>query len=109
MSALGILLVGTEYVVNTASTALSAGEDRRATYDSSSCDLLMPELMGLDCIASGTTRSGPPQAMIFLTGDTLSSETTIFSQERRHALPQQPFRAADAGESCSRNYKTEVY
>ena len=97
MSALAYLLGRDGYVVSTASNgrlALEKLEER--AYDLILCDLRMPELDGPGLYRE-LERRAPEflKRMIFLTGDTLSSETSIFL--KRAAMPylSKPFRAAD--------------
>ncbi len=97
MSALAYLLSRDGYVVNTASNGRLALEklEQRA-YDLILCDLRMPELDGPGLYREVEQRcSGPPQRMIFLTGDTLSSETRIFLKSADMPYLSKPFRAAD--------------
>jgi CheY-like chemotaxis protein len=97
MSALAFLLGRDGYVVNTASNgrlALEKIEER--AYDLILCDLRMPELDGPGLYRE-LERRAPDllKRMIFLTGDTLSSETTIFLKSADMPYLSKPFRAAD--------------
>jgi signal transduction histidine kinase/sensor domain CHASE-containing protein/CheY-like chemotaxis protein len=97
MSALAYLLNRDGYVVNTASNgrlALEKLEERR--YDLILCDLRMPELDGPGLYRELEQRAPDLlKRMIFLTGDTLSSETTSFLQKADMPYLSKPFRAAD--------------
>jgi len=97
MSALAYLLNRDGYVVNTASTgrlALEKLEER--AYDLILCDLRMPELDGPGLYRELEQRDpNLLKRMIFLTGDTLSTETTIFLKNADMPYLSKPFRAAD--------------
>jgi CheY-like chemotaxis protein len=97
MSALAYLLGRDGYVVSTASNgrvALEKLEER--PYDLILCDLRMPELDGPGLYRE-LERRAPDllKRMIFLTGDTLSSETSIFLKSADMPYLSKPFRAAD--------------
>jgi CheY-like chemotaxis protein len=83
--------------VNTASNgrlALEKLEER--AYDLILCDLRMPELDGPGLYRE-LERRAPDllKHMIFLTGDTLSSETRLFLEKVDMPYLSKPFRAAD--------------
>jgi CheY-like chemotaxis protein len=97
MSALAFLLGRDGYIVNTASNgrlALEKIEER--AYDLILCDLRMPELDGPGLYRE-LERRDPEllKRMIFLTGDTLSTETSIFLKSADMPYLSKPFRAAD--------------
>jgi signal transduction histidine kinase/sensor domain CHASE-containing protein/ActR/RegA family two-component response regulator len=96
-SALAYLLSRDGYVVDTASNGRLALEklDKRA-YDLILCDLRMPELDGPGLYRE-VEQHCPPllQRIVFLTGDTLSSETRIFLDSADMPYLSKPFRAAD--------------
>lgn len=97
MSALAFLLGRDGYVVNTASNGRLALEKiEEQAYDLILCDLRMPELDGPGLYRE-LERRAPDllKRMIFLTGDTLSSETTIFLKSADMPYLSKPFRAAD--------------
>ena len=97
MSALAYLLSRDGYVVNTASNGRLALEkiEQRA-YDLILCDLRMPELDGPGLYRELEQRAPDLlKRMIFLTGDTLSSETSIFLKSADMPYLSKPFRAAD--------------
>jgi signal transduction histidine kinase/sensor domain CHASE-containing protein len=97
MSALAYLLGRDGYVVSTASNgrlALEKLEER--AYDLILCDLRMPELDGPGLYRALEQRAPELlRRMIFLTGDTLSSETSIFLKSADMPYLSKPFRAAD--------------
>jgi signal transduction histidine kinase/sensor domain CHASE-containing protein len=97
MSALAYLLSRDGYVVHTASNgrlALEKIEER--AYDLILCDLRMPELDGPGLYHELEQRAPDLlKRMIFLTGDTLSTETTIFLKSAAMPYLSKPFRAAD--------------
>jgi signal transduction histidine kinase/ActR/RegA family two-component response regulator len=96
-SALAYLLSRDGYVVDTASNGRVALEklDERV-YDLILCDLRMPELDGPGLYRE-VEQHCPPllQRIVFLTGDTLSSETRIFLDSADMPYLSKPFRAAD--------------
>ena len=97
MSALAYLLSRDGYAVNTASNGRLALEkiEQRA-YDLILCDLRMPELDGPGLYRELEQRAPDLlKRMIFLTGDTLSSETSIFLKSADMPYLSKPFRAAD--------------
>ena len=82
-SALALLLSKDGYSVDTADNgalALTLLQSHR--YDVLLCDLLMPELDGKGFYAALTEQYGSlRQRVIFLTGDTLSGDSTVFLQQ----------------------------
>jgi two-component system NtrC family sensor kinase len=97
LSALAYLLGRDGYTVNTASNGrLGLEKLKEQAYDLILCDLRMPELDG-----PGLYRELEQHAphllkrVIFLTGDTLSSETSIFLKKADIPYLSKPFRAAD--------------
>jgi signal transduction histidine kinase/sensor domain CHASE-containing protein/ActR/RegA family two-component response regulator len=96
-SALAYLLSRDGYVVDTASNGRVALEklDQRI-YDLILCDLRMPELDGPGLYRE-VEQYCPPllQRIVFLTGDTLSSETRVFLDSADTPYLSKPFRAAD--------------
>ena len=97
MSALAYLLSRDGYAVNTASNGRLALEkiEQRA-YDLILCDLRMPELDGPGLYRELEQRAPDLlKRMIFLTGDTLSSETSMFLKSADMPYLSKPFRAAD--------------
>jgi CheY-like chemotaxis protein len=97
MSALAYLLNRDGYVVNTASNGRLALEKlAERAYDLILCDLRMPELDGPGLYRELEQRAPDLlKRMIFLTGDTLSSETTLFLEKADMPYLSKPFRAAD--------------
>jgi CheY-like chemotaxis protein len=97
MSALAYLLGRDGYVVNTASNgrlALEKLEER--VYDLILCDLRMPELDGPGLYRELEQRAPDLlKRVIFLTGDTLSSETRLFLEKVDMPYLSKPFRAVD--------------
>jgi signal transduction histidine kinase/sensor domain CHASE-containing protein/ActR/RegA family two-component response regulator len=96
-SALAYLLGREGHLVETASNGRLALEKLcERTYDLILCDLRMPELDGPGLYRE-VERTAPSllQRMIFLTGDTLSSETRIFLEKAGVPCLSKPFRAAD--------------
>jgi signal transduction histidine kinase/ActR/RegA family two-component response regulator len=97
MSALAYLLNRDGYTVNTASNgrlALEKIEERG--YDLILCDLRMPELDGPGLYRELEQRAPDLlKRIIFLTGDTLSSETSLFLKSADTPYLSKPFRAAD--------------
>jgi CheY-like chemotaxis protein len=96
-SALAYLLSRDGYLVDTASNGRVALEklDHRI-YDLILCDLRMPELDGPGLYRE-MEHYCPPllQRIVFLTGDTLSSETRVFLDNADMPYLSKPFRAAD--------------
>jgi signal transduction histidine kinase/sensor domain CHASE-containing protein/putative methionine-R-sulfoxide reductase with GAF domain/ActR/RegA family two-component response regulator len=96
-SALAYLLSRDGYVVDTASNGRVALEklDQRV-YDLILCDLRMPELDGPGLYRE-MEQHAPPllRRIVFLTGDTLSSETRVFLDRADMPYLSKPFRAAD--------------
>jgi two-component system NtrC family sensor kinase len=97
MSALAYLLGRDGYVVNTASNGRLALEKiEEGAYDLILCDLRMPELDGPGLYRELEQRAPDLlKRMIFLTGDTLSSETRLFLKKVDMPYLSKPFRAAD--------------
>jgi signal transduction histidine kinase len=97
MSALAYLLSRDGYAVNTASNGRLALEKiEQGAYDLILCDLRMPELDGPGLYRELEQRAPDLlKRMIFLTGDTLSSETSIFLKSADMPYLSKPFRAAD--------------
>jgi signal transduction histidine kinase/sensor domain CHASE-containing protein/ActR/RegA family two-component response regulator len=97
MSALAYLLGRDGYVVNTASNGRLALEKiEEHIYDLILCDLRMPELDGPGLYHELEQRNPDLLTrMIFLTGDTLSSETRLFLEKVDMPYLSKPFRAAD--------------
>jgi CheY-like chemotaxis protein len=96
-SALAYLLSRDGHVVDTASNGRRALErlDKRA-YDLVLCDLRMPELDGPGLYREVERRCPSLlRRMIFLTGDTLSSETRLFLESAGVPCLSKPFRAAE--------------
>jgi CheY-like chemotaxis protein len=96
-SALAYLLSRDGYLVDTAANGRLALEKLyKRAYDLILCDLRMPELDGPGLYREVEQRSPTLiQRMIFLTGDTLSSETRIFLERADMPYLSKPFRAAD--------------
>jgi two-component system NtrC family sensor kinase len=96
-SALAYLLSRDGHVVETASNGRLALEKlHEHAYDLILCDLRMPELDGPGLYRELEQRFPDLlQRMIFLTGDTLSSETRIFLERAGMPHLSKPFRAAD--------------
>jgi signal transduction histidine kinase/sensor domain CHASE-containing protein len=97
MSALAYLLGRDGYLVNTAPNGRIALEKiAEQPYDLILCDLRMPELDGPGLYHELEARAPHLlKRMIFLTGDTLSSETSVFLKEANMPYLSKPFRAAD--------------
>jgi signal transduction histidine kinase/sensor domain CHASE-containing protein/ActR/RegA family two-component response regulator len=97
MSALAYLLNRDGYLVTTASNGRLALEKlEEHAYDLILCDLRMPELDGPGLYRELEQRAPDLlKRMIFLTGDTLSTETTIFLKRADMPYLSKPFRAAD--------------
>jgi CheY-like chemotaxis protein len=97
MSALAYLLSRDGYVVHTASNGRLALEKiTEHAYDLILCDLRMPELDGPGLYHELEQRAPELlKRMIFLTGDTLSTETTVFLNGAGMPYLSKPFRAAD--------------
>jgi signal transduction histidine kinase/CheY-like chemotaxis protein len=96
-SALAYLLSRDGYIVDTASNGRVALEklDQRV-YDLILCDLRMPELDGPGLYREVEQHSPPLlHRIVFLTGDTLSSETRVFLDSADMPYLSKPFRAAD--------------
>ncbi|MGH8069777.1 MAG: GAF domain-containing protein [Candidatus Entotheonellia bacterium] len=96
-SALAYLLSRDGYLVDTAANGRLALEKLyKRAYDLILCDLRMPELDGPGLYREVEQHSPTLlQRMIFLTGDTLSSETRIFLERADMPYLSKPFRAAD--------------
>jgi len=96
-SALAYLLGRDGYVVDTASNGRVAMEKlAQRVYDLILCDLRMPELDGPGLYRE-VEQHAPPllHRIVFLTGDTLSSETRVFLDRADMPYLSKPFRAAD--------------
>jgi signal transduction histidine kinase/sensor domain CHASE-containing protein/ActR/RegA family two-component response regulator len=96
-SALAYLLSRDGYAVDTAANGRLALEKLyERAYDLILCDLRMPELDGPGLYREVEQQSPAlVQRIIFLTGDTLSSETRIFLERADMPYLSKPFRAAD--------------
>ena len=97
MSALAYLLNRDGYMVHTASNGRLALEKiAERAYDLILCDLRMPELDGPGLYHELEQRAPDLlKRMIFLTGDTLSTETSQFLKSAAMPYLSKPFRAAD--------------
>jgi signal transduction histidine kinase/CheY-like chemotaxis protein len=90
-----VRLLGAEHDVQTSSAAGEALETIRkgARFDAILCDLMMPELTGMD-VYEALAREFPDQAarMIFLTGGTFTERARAFVEARPHRVATKPFK-----------------
>jgi PAS domain S-box-containing protein len=90
-----VRLLGGDHDVTTTTRGTEALESIRtgARYDAILCDLMMPELTGMDMFEA-LAREFPDQAakMIFLTGGTFTERARAFVEARPHRVASKPFK-----------------
>jgi CheY-like chemotaxis protein len=90
-----VRLLGADHDVTTTTRGTEALESIRtgARYDAILCDLMMPELTGMDMFEA-LAREFPDQAakMIFLTGGTFTERARAFVEARPHSVASKPFK-----------------
>ena len=90
-----VRLLGSEHDVQTTTKAAEALEAIRTgtRWDAILCDLMMPELTGMD-VYDALAREFPDQAarMVFLTGGVFTERARAFVEARPHRIASKPFR-----------------